>query len=145
MVPKLFNLVKSNSNPFEMGTAITEGIQIDVKSSFVEEYSHIENDTYFFRYTIEIENLSDQTVQLLRRDWYIFDSLNLPKIISGAGVVGQQPILNPGDSFSYSSACSLDSTIGYMTGNYTFKNVNTGEEFPVLIPQFDLYFPGVLN
>lgn len=128
-----------------MSTAITEGIKIHVKPQFVEEYSHIEENVYFFRYTVEMENYGDHPVQLLRRDWYVFDSLSMPKIVSGIGVVGKQPVLQPGETFSYSSVCNLESSIGYMTGHYTFKNLETENEFPVLIPQFDLYFPGALN
>lgn len=128
-----------------MNVAITEGIQIKVVASFIEEYSRVEADSYFFNYTIEIVNKSLQTVQLISRDWYIFDSLSVPKIISGMGVVGKQPVLKPGDSYVYTSGCGICSSIGYMTGNYTFRDLKTMEEFPVLIPQFDLYFPGALN
>jgi len=128
-----------------MCTAITEGIQINVKNRFSKEYSNINHNQYFFEYTIEIENKSPHTVQLLRRDWYIFDSLNVPKFVAGEGVVGQQPILQPGEVYAYSSGCELHSEIGYMTGHYTFKNLQSENEFPVLIPRFDLYYPGILN
>ncbi len=128
-----------------MCVAITEGISIRVKNNFVEEYSNIDNHKFFFKYTIEIENKSRFSVQLLRRDWYIFDSLNLPKIVSGVGVIGKQPILKPGESYTYSSGCEINSEIGYMTGHYTFLNIETKTEFPALIPRFDLYFPAVLN
>ena len=128
-----------------MCVAITEGISIRVKNNFVEEYSNIDKQKFFFKYTIEIENKSRFSVQLLRRDWYIFDSLNLPKIVSGEGVIGKQPILKPGESYTYSSGCEINSEIGYMTGHYTFVNMETKTEFPALIPRFDLYFPAVLN
>lgn len=134
-----------NIKSLDMNVAITEGIKIQVASKFLEEYSHLEQSQYFFRYTIEIENNSQFIVQLLRRDWYVYDSLALPKVVSGDGVVGKQPILKPGETYVYSSGCGLNSEIGYMTGSYTFRNLEMEEEFPVLIPRFDLCFPGRLN
>lgn len=133
------------NNLNDMSVAVTEGIRIQVLSKFIEEYSHLEKSQYFYRYTIEIVNNSSNIVQLLRRDWYVFDSLALPKIVSGDGVVGKQPILRQGESYVYSSCCGLNSEIGYMTGHYTFKNIASEEEFPVLIPGFQLAFPGKLN
>lgn len=128
-----------------MQTAITEGVVIRVQSKFMEEYSDIDNSQFYFKYHIEIENQSPFTIQLLTRDWYIFDCLNLPKMVSGDGVVGEQPILKPGETFAYNSGCALNSEIGYMTGHYTFINLETKQTFPVLIPRFELYFPAVLN
>lgn len=128
-----------------MVTAITEGILISVKSNFIEEYSDAEKGNFFFKYHIEIENRNRFSVQLLSRDWYIFDSLDFPKMVSGDGVVGEQPILKSGETYAYNSGCEIHSEIGYMTGHYTFRNVDTNEEFPVLIPRFELYFPAVLN
>lgn len=128
-----------------MQTAITEGIQITVVSKFIPEYSHLDQSVYYFEYRISIQNKSPFTVQLMRRDWFIYDSLQAPKYISGEGVVGQQPILTPGEVYNYSSGCDLQSEIGYMTGHYTFKNLDNNIEFPVLIPKFDLLYPAKLN
>lgn len=128
-----------------MKTAITEGIKISVLSKFRPELSRLDGNLFYFDYKISIENRNPFTVQLLRREWFIYDSLDSPKYISGEGVVGQQPILEPGEIYTYSSGCDLNSEIGYMTGHYTFKHLENGTEFPVLIPKFELIFPAKLN
>lgn len=128
-----------------MHIAITEGVLIRVKPQYIQEYSDVENKTFFFKYHIEIENHNPFPIQLLHRDWYVFDALNLPQIISGEGVVGEQPVLRPNEKFCYNSGCELNSEIGYMTGHYTFKNLETNELFPARIPRFELYFPAILN
>jgi ApaG protein len=126
-------------------TAITEGIKITVVSQFRPELSGLQVDVFYFNYKISIENFNSFPVQLLRRDWFIYDSLNAPKYVSGEGVVGQQPVLEAGETYTYSSGCDLKSEIGFMTGHYTFVNKQTGIEFPVLIPRFDLITPSKLN
>lgn len=128
-----------------MKTAITEGIRISVVSSFKPELSRIDGNLYYFDYRISIENINPFPVQLLRRDWFIYDSLDAPKYVSGEGVVGQQPVLEAGEVYSYSSGCDLSSEIGYMTGHYTFLNMESKSEFPVLIPKFELILPAKLN
>lgn len=128
-----------------MQTAITEGIEITVESEFKINFSQVDLSRYYFEYAISIQNKSSHTVQLLRRDWFIYDSLDAPSYISGNGVVGQQPVLSPGEVYSYKSSCQLVSEIGYMTGHYTFKNLDLDTEFPVLIPKFDLIYPFKLN
>lgn len=128
-----------------MITAITEGIKISVESRYKSEYSRIDGNAYFFDYRISIENRNPFTVQLMRRDWFIYDSLDAPKYVSGEGVVGQQPVLEPGEIYTYSSGCELSSEIGYMTGHYTFQIVASGKEFPVMIPRFELILPAKLN
>lgn len=128
-----------------MKTAITEGIRISVVHSFRPDYSRLQDNVYFFEYKVSIENISSFSVQLLRRDWFIYDSLDSPKYVSGEGVVGQQPVLGPGEVYTYTSGCDLNSEIGYMTGHYTFMNLSTQTEFPVLIPRFELIFPAKMN
>lgn len=128
-----------------MITAITEGIKISVESHYKSEYSRIDGNMYFFDYRISIENRNPFTVQLMRRDWFIYDSLDAPKYVSGEGVVGQQPVIEPGEIYTYSSGCELSSEIGYMTGHYTFQVVASGKEFPVMIPRFELILPAKLN
>lgn len=128
-----------------METTITKGIKISVVSSFKSEFSNLQQDVYYFEYKIEIENQSEHTVKLVRRDWFIYDSLDIPRYVSGDGVVGQQPILSPGEVYQYTSGCDLSSEIGYMTGHYTFMELETNLEFPVFIPRFDLIFPAKLN
>lgn len=128
-----------------MKTAITEGIKISVVTSFKPEFSRLEGNLYYFDYRISIENRNPFSVKLLTREWFIYDSLAAPKYVSGEGVVGQQPVLEPGEIYTYSSGCDLNSEIGYMTGHYVFKNMENNAEFPVLIPKFELVFPAKLN
>ena len=128
-----------------MNTAITEGVQITVHTQFRHDLSHVANSQFFFNYRITIENQNDFNVQLLNRDWYIFDSLNDPDFVSGNGVVGEQPILKPGQQFTYTSGCELFSELGFMKGFYTFKNLRDGQLFQVFVPTFKLIYPPKLN
>jgi ApaG protein len=84
-------------------------------------------------------------VQLMTRDWYIFDSLNDSRYISGAGVIGEQPILKAGEKFTYTSGCDLTSEVGLMKGFYTFKNLIDDEFFQVFVPTLLLEYPGKQN
>lgn len=128
-----------------MSTAITSGIKISVEPSFRDDLSNADHGNYFYQYKVIIENRNDFSVQLLEREWYIFDSLNVPKKVKGKGVVGEQPLLAAGEVYSYLSGCELISEIGYMKGKYTFQKLGTYEQFQVEIPKFDLLFPARLN
>lgn len=128
-----------------MKTTTTEGVQIVVRTVFRPDLSNALESQFFFNYTIEITNNNFFDVKLLNRNWFIFDSINEPRFVSGEGVVGEQPLLKPNQSFTYTSGCDLNSEIGNMHGFYTFENQITGEQFQVLIPMFELYFPGKLN
>jgi ApaG protein len=128
-----------------METAITEGVQITVETKFRSDLSHVIDNQFFFNYTITMENRNNFTVQLLSRDWYIFDSLNEPNFVSGNGVIGEQPILKPGQQFTYMSGCELFSEIGFMRGFYTFKNLLDNNLFQVYVPIFKLIHPPRLN
>lgn len=128
-----------------METAITEGVQITVNTQFRPDLSHVTDNQFFFNYKIKMENHNTFDVQLLNRDWYIFDSLNEPNFVSGHGVIGEQPILKPGQNFTYTSGCELFSEIGFMKGFYTFKNLSTGNLFQVYVPIFKLIHPPRLN
>lgn len=128
-----------------MNTAITEGVKITVKTQFRPDLSNVANNQFFFNYLIKMENHNNFDIQLLNRDWYIFDSLNEPNFVSGHGVVGEQPILKPGQTFSYTSGCELFSEIGFMKGFYTFKNLNDGKLFQVYVPTFKMFYPPRLN
>lgn len=128
-----------------MHTEISEGVKISVVPRYFEGYSNITDSLYFFKYTITIENLKNSKIQLLHRHWHIFDTLDQSRIIEGDGVVGDNPSLFPGESYSYTSGCDLSSEIGFMEGFYQFKNLVSGEVFNVKIPRFEMYFPGKLN
>ncbi len=128
-----------------MVTAITQGIKISVETMYQEEYSNPAQDQYMFAYRIEIENLSDYTIQLLRRQWFIFDSSGTMKEVEGPGVVGVQPVLEPGQVHAYVSGCQLSTDIGSMRGNYSMVRVATDSPFKVDIPEFALIVPYRLN
>jgi ApaG protein len=117
---------------------ITKGIKISVKTKY-NGTSYRNNSLYhIFAYFITIENTSSETVKLTDRFWQIFDSLNKTEIVSGEGVVGQTPTLKQNDSYTYSSGCFLESSIGAMKGFYTMINLDTFEQFKVFIPTFQL-------
>jgi len=128
-----------------MQTAITSGVEIRVKTDFRLDLSNVEMSSFFYNYHITIENHNSFTVQLLHRDWYIFDSLDDANYVSGPGVIGEQPILKSNERFDYTSGCELNSEVGFMKGFYTFLNKATGEHFQVNIPVFTLIFPPKLN
>jgi ApaG protein len=128
-----------------MEQQVSQGIKISVEPSFSEERSVPGNGNYLFTYTINIKNLNDDPVMLLRRRWFIFDALNDHSEVEGPGVVGLTPSLQHGESFKYTSACVLLGEFGSMTGYYVFRNMKTGVEFAVQIPKFNLTVPWILN
>lgn len=128
-----------------MNTTTTEGVKITVETKFRTDLSYVNENIFFFNYHIEIKNNNDFPIQLLHRDWYIFDSLNQATTVSGKGVIGEQPILQPGQTYSYVSGCELSSEIGLMEGYYTFKNELNDELLIVSIPKFKLEYIGKLN
>jgi ApaG protein len=128
-----------------METLITRGIQVTAEAFFESGHSEPEDDRYLFSYQISISNFSTNTVQLLRRHWIIFDSLEGVHEVEGEGVVGLQPILEPGQTHTYSSWCPLQSEIGKMTGSYIMNDIITGETFTVLIPGFLLMTTWKMN
>jgi len=128
-----------------MSTLTTSGIQIRVNTQFRLDLSQITDSKFFFNYRIDIENMNSYDVQLLTRDWYIFDSLNDPRYISGEGVIGEQPTLKAGEKYTYTSGCDLSSEVGLMKGFYTFKNLIDEEFFQVIVPTFLLEYPGKQN
>lgn len=121
-----------------MVTAVTEGVQVSVEVSYQSEFSSPIQHHYVFTYKVTIENKSNQTVQLLRRKWEISDAAESHKIIEGDGVVGQQPVLEPGDSHSYVSGCNLKSGLGKMNGVYYMERIHDGKNFEVIVPEFQM-------
>ncbi|PIE87383.1 MAG: Co2+/Mg2+ efflux protein ApaG [Bacteroidetes bacterium] len=128
-----------------MNTLTTSGVQISVRTDFRSDLSEITKSSYFHNYQVQIQNTNSFPIQLKTRDWYIFDSLNEDRYVRGAGVVGEYPILKPGESFQYTSGCDLRSEIGYMKGFYTFINLLDGNLFEVVVPDFRLEYPAKLN
>lgn len=128
-----------------MVTAITQGVKISVETTYQDEYSNPAGEHFMFAYRINIENLTDYTIQLRRRQWFIFDSNGSVREVEGEGVVGQQPILHPGDMHSYVSGCQLSTDIGSMRGYYLMQRTADDSEFSVEIPEFELVVPYRLN
>lgn len=128
-----------------MTTQITLGVKISVAVNYQSEYSNPEREHFMFSYRIVIENQSDQTIQLKDRHWDIFDSIGEITKVDGAGVVGEQPILHPGDMHEYVSGCNLKSDMGYMEGYYTMTRLVDDSNFQVIIPRFNLLSTYKLN
>lgn len=128
-----------------MTTKTTEGIVISVVAKYNAKLSYLEENSYVYEYHISIKNSNPEQVQLLSREWLIFDSLNQYSKVEGLGVIGEQPILDLNQSHTYTSYCELKSEIGFMEGYYTFLNRATMKKFKVSIPRFQLNFPGKLN
>ena len=128
-----------------MVTATTRGIKISVETEYQPAYSSPTQFHYVFTYRITIENLSDQTIQLIDRHWYIHDANRNVKEVEGKGVVGQQPILEPGEIHNYVSGCNLKSGMGKMRGTYTIKRIMDSKKFKVTIPEFTMFVPYKLN
>lgn len=128
-----------------METLITSGVEVKVETVFHPEQSSFLTNQFVFAYHITVANHNNFTVQLLHRRWKITDSNFDKKFVAGEGVVGRQPVLYPGDSFNYVSACNISSPIGKMEGIYIFENKLTRTEFEVRIPVFKLVAPVILN
>lgn len=128
-----------------MDAKITSGIRVIAEPTFDAFRSKPDQHQFIYTYQITIENLSDDIVQLISRHWYIVDAKGYDKEVEGEGVVGEFPILKPGESFTYSSWCLITSVYGKMWGTYTMERKSDGALFEVLIPEFQLSFPPQLN
>lgn len=120
--------------------AMTRDIRVVVEPVYLEEQSQPEDNHYVWAYTIQIENHGAQTVQLRTRYWRITDSTGHTQEVRGIGVVGEQPVLRPGESFEYTSGAPLGTPTGFMTGVYEMQSED-GETFDVEIPTFSLDSP----
>ena len=120
--------------------AITQGIRVRVQPDFSLSQSDLAEGRFVFTYQIDMDNQSDEEVQLLFRHWRIHDSVGEDSEVDGEGVVGEQPRLVPGGSHSYQSFCILKSPVGFMEGHFTFV-ASDGREFDVTVPKFDLEAP----
>ncbi len=119
-------------------------IRIDVATNYIVDQSEPDVGRYVFAYTITIENLGDLPARLLSRHWVITDANGRVQEVKGDGVVGEQPHLNPGETFRYSSGAVLETPVGAMQGSYRMKADN-GKHFEAPIPPFTLAVPGVLH
>lgn len=123
-----------------MYTAVTRNIRVTVMSRFLAEESSPEDGRFFFAYTVEITNLGPERVQLRARYWKIVDGRGQVQEVRGTGVVGEQPVLGPGETFSYTSGCPLTTPDGSMEGSYVMVTPG-GESFNAAIPPFPLDSP----
>jgi ApaG protein len=123
-----------------MYQAVTRNIEVSVTPEYVSERSAPDRGEYFWAYTIEITNRGADTVQLRTRHWRITDGFGRQQEVRGAGVVGKQPVLKPGESFEYTSGVPLPTPSGFMTGTYGMVTAS-GEPFDIAIPTFSLDGP----
>ena len=137
----LINFKHSQLNYLTMYTATTHNITIRVESFYQPQQSNPLVNRYLYAYRIHIENNSAETVQLLSRHWVIADSNGINREIKGDGVIGKQPILEPGQIHKYSSWAPLATDIGKMYGTFTMRRMNNEELFKVKIPVFQLLAP----
>ncbi len=126
-------------------TIITNGIRVSVEAYYHEEHSRPARDRFVFSYRVMIENQGIEAVKLLRRHWFIFDSIGVTREVEGEGVIGQQPVLLPGETHQYTSWCPLMTPLGKMHGNYLMENQMDGNTFQAQIPEFRLIAPCIMN
>lgn len=116
---------------------ITDGIRITARPEYIPERSNPMLFQHVFAYHIRIENVSDDSVQLLTRKWLIHDDAAGDSVVEGEGVIGEQPVLDPGDVHEYRSFCVLKGSTGWMQGSYRFMR-SDGSDFDAYIPKFIL-------
>lgn len=117
---------------------------ITVRPQFLPEHSSPEEEQFVFAYTVTIRNTGETTAQLVSRHWIITDANNRTEEVKGEGVVGEQPILQPGEAFEYTSGCPLPTPVGSMKGSYLFV-AEDGTQFEAAIPEFVLSIPRSLH
>ncbi|HKJ49163.1 MAG TPA: Co2+/Mg2+ efflux protein ApaG [Christiangramia sp.] len=128
-----------------MTQQVTKGIKISVETHFEGMFYKNYKMHFAFGYRITIENQSNDSVQLKSRFWEIKDALNHTETVSGDGVIGKQPVLEPGEIYTYKSGCLLTGPFGAMKGHYDMVNFSTGKKFNVSIPSFKLSATYALN
>ncbi len=119
-------------------------INISVTTNYLEDQSDPASDRYVFSYTINIANVGTVAAQLISRHWIITDADNVTQEVKGLGVVGEQPLLRPGESFEYTSGTAMATPVGTMRGSYQMA-AEDGNKFDAEIPQFTLSMPRVLH
>jgi len=118
----------------------TNDILVTAQPIYLEDQSLPEEGQYIWAYQIRIENQGNQRIQLINRHWEIIDAQGRKEVVDGPGVVGEQPILEPGESYEYTSGCPLSTPSGFMSGNYEMEDMQ-GSLFKVDIPAFPLDLP----
>ncbi|APE28301.1 Co2+/Mg2+ efflux protein ApaG [Aurantiacibacter gangjinensis] len=133
-------MTRAALNSLFQHVAITAGVTVRVSVNFMPEQSRVGAGRWFWVYHIRIENGRDERVQLKSRHWRITDSSGMVNVVDGEGVVGEMPVLQPGETHDYVSGCELTTNQGAMEGHYGFVHAD-GEPFQVAIPRFELAAP----
>ena len=128
-----------------METLNTKGIQVSVAASYEPKHSNPDELRFVFSYQVRVENMSEETVQLIGRHWFITDASLTVREVVGEGVIGQQPILKPGESHVYDSWSPISTEFGKMSGHYDMERVSDGSKFKANIPVFKLIASYVNN
>lgn len=123
---------------------LTDGLRVRVEARYAPEHSQPAANQWFFLYTIRISNEGSETCQLVSRHWIIRDATGRVQEVQGPGVVGEQPVLEPGDSFEYTSGCPLPTPFGSMEGTYQMVTEH-GTHFDADIARFELREPGAIH
>lgn len=123
-----------------MYTAVTQEIRVDVEPTYLENQSEPDEGQFVWAYSVRIANEGARTVQLISRYWHITDALGRIQKVRGAGVIGEQPVIDPGKAYEYSSGTLLPTPSGIMRGNYQMR-YDSGEKFEIEIPAFSLDTP----
>lgn len=128
-----------------MERATTNNVEVAVETWYHDQASNPGEGNFVYAYEVTITNHGNDMVQLLSREWHIKDAVGETKIIKGIGVVGEQPLLAPGEFHRYISGCNFNTEMGSMHGFYVFKSITRDKMFKVKIPKFVLAFPYSLN
>ena len=123
-----------------MYSAVTREIRVQVEPIYLDDQSEPDEAQYVWAYRVQIENEGTETVQLLSRYWHITDGMGRVQEVRGAGVIGEQPVLNPGESYEYTSGTPLPTPSGIMKGSYQMSTPS-GEKFDIEVPAFSLDCP----
>jgi ApaG protein len=127
-----------------MSDTTTRGVRVEVMSYYDADRSSPQESYYFFAYQVRISNVGTDTVQLISREWIITDANGDAQTVQGPGVVGEQPVLAPGEMFEYTSFCPLTTALGAMYGTYRMVTAG-GESFDAEIAPFSLAVPNAVN
>ncbi|HVB67293.1 MAG TPA: Co2+/Mg2+ efflux protein ApaG [Acetobacteraceae bacterium] len=122
-------------------STVTDGVRVSVRSYYLEDQSEPDSAHFVWAYRVKIDNQGARPVRLLRRTWHITDARGRTQHVHGAGVVGEQPLLEPGESFEYTSGTPLETPSGFMVGTYHMVDPASGEAFDVAVPAFSLDSP----
>lgn len=135
----------SDDDLFETSSdAETSGVRVQVRARYSPEHSNAPASRWFFLYTIRISNQGDTAVQLLNRHWTIVDGTGRTEEVHGPGVVGEQPLLEPGQAFEYTSGCPLPTPFGSMAGTFDMQRTD-GTQFEAEVGLFQLIQPGAIH